>query len=66
MTALVQRCLEVLFLETPKTGTVLILLAEINDFLQIVGMKSNKATRYKQTNYRRDYVLDRIDSWCRF
>ena len=30
MLALVQRCL----LETPKTGTVLILLPEINDFLQ--------------------------------
>ena len=30
--ALVQR--KVLFLETPKTGTVLILLPEINDFLQ--------------------------------
>ena len=30
--ALVQR--KVLFLETPKTGTVLILLQEINDFLQ--------------------------------
>ena len=30
--SLVQR--KVLFLETPKTGTVLILLPEINDFLQ--------------------------------
>ena len=28
---------EVLFLETPKAGTVLILLPEINDFLQNRG-----------------------------
>ena len=26
----------------------------------IVRMKSNKDTRYKQTNYRPDYILDRI------
>ena len=32
----------------------------------IVRMKSNKDTRYKQTNCRPDYILDRIDSWCRF
>ena len=32
----------------------------------IVGMKSNKDARYKQTNCRPDYVLDRIYSWCRF
>ena len=32
----------------------------------IVRMKSNKDTRYNQTNCRPDYILDRIDSWCRF
>ena len=32
----------------------------------IVGMKSNKDTRCKQTNCRPDYELDRVDSWCRF
>ena len=34
--------------------------------VSFVEMKSNKDTRYKQTNCRPDYVLDRIDSWCRF
>ena len=28
--------------------------------------KSNKDSRYKQSNFRPDYILDRIDIWCRF
>ena len=32
----------------------------------IAEMKSNKDTRYKQTNCRPDYVLESIDIWCRF
>ena len=32
----------------------------------IVRMKSNKDTRYKQTNCRPDYLLDRIDSYVDF
>ena len=29
-------------------------------------MKSNKGTRYKKINCRPDYILERIDFWCRF
>ena len=29
-------------------------------------MKTNKDTRYKQTYYRPDYILDRIDVWVDF
>ena len=32
----------------------------------IAEIKSNKDTRYKQTNCRPDYILERIDIWCRF
>ena len=28
--------------------------------------KSNKGTRYKKINCRPDYILERIDFWCRF
>ena len=32
----------------------------------IAEMKSNNNTRYKQINCRPDYILERIDIWCRF
>ena len=32
----------------------------------IAEMKLNKDARYKQTTCRSDYILDRIDIWCRF
>ena len=32
----------------------------------ISEMKSNKDTRYKQINCRPDYILERMDIWCRF
>ena len=32
----------------------------------IAEMKSHKDTRYKQSNCRPDYILERIDIWCRF
>ena len=32
----------------------------------IVEMRSNKDTRYKQTNCRPAYIRDRIDIWSRF
>ena len=34
--------------------------------LSFAEMKTNKDTRYKQTYCRPDYILDRIDIWCRF
>ena len=32
----------------------------------IAEMKSNKDTSYKPTNCRPDFILERVDIWCRF